>query len=269
MIKKSKRMNELDGKTWYKYSFSIWRDIKKTKEERNLKHPAMFPEELTSRLIRIYTKEKGEVVLDPFTGSGSTLVSAMKLGRKGIGFEISKKFRDMTRKRMTTIQRDLSNFRENLINPEIYENSKDLLTIIKPNSVDLCITSPPYWDILTRKRTADGREIRKYSDLVEDLGNIHEYDVFLLELKNVFDNVFQVLRNGKRCIVVVMDIRKKSKLYPFHIDLTRIMEEIGFELEDFIIWDRQHEYSNMIPLGYPYVFRVNKVHEFICIYLKK
>jgi len=81
-------MNNLDGKTWLQYSFSIWRDIEKTNGERKLKHPAMFPTQLTSRLIHIYTKDKGEVVLDPFLGSGSTIVSAYKIGKKGIGFEL-------------------------------------------------------------------------------------------------------------------------------------------------------------------------------------
>jgi len=53
------------------------------------------------------------------------------------------------------------------------------------------------------------------------------------------------------------------------MDISRIMTEIGFELEEFVIWDRQHEYNNMKTLGYPWVFRVNKVHEFICIFWKR
>ena len=44
---------------------------------------------------------------------------------------------------------------------------------------------------------------------------------------------------------------------------------IGFEIEEFAIWDRQHEYNNMRTLGYPWVFRFNKVHEYICIYWKR
>ena len=268
-MKNKKRMNKLDGKTWYRYSFSIWRDIKKTKDELKLKHPAMFPEQLTSRFIKIFTKEKGEVIIDPFMGSGSTIVSAMKLGKKSIGFEISSEYRKMAKDRIKSVQLNLKNFEEEMIKPEIHKDARNLLDFVEPNSVDLCITSPPYWDILTQKRTADRREIRKYTELEKDLGNIHDYDMFLSELETIFDKVFQVLRKDKRCIVIVMDIRKKNKFYPLHIDLTRIMEEVGFELEDFIIWDRQHEYHNMIPLGYPYVFRVNKVHEYICIYLKK
>jgi hypothetical protein len=67
---------------------------------------------------------------------------------------------------------------------------------------------------------------------------------------------------------VVMDIRKKSKFYPFHIDISLLMEEIGFDLDDIIIWDRRREYNNVRPLGYPSVFRINKVHEFIMIFKK-
>ena len=84
----------------------------------------------------------------------------------------------------------------------------------------------------------------------------------------IFSGVFDVLKPKSRCAVVVMDIRKKSKFYPLHIDLTTRMEHIGFELDEFAIWDRQHEYNFMTTLGYPYVFRFNKIHEFICIFKK-
>jgi len=47
------------------------------------------------------------------------------------------------------------------------------------------------------------------------------------------------------------------------------MREIGFELDEYVIWDRQRDYNNMKTLGYPYVYRFNRVHEFICIYLKR
>ena len=262
-------MNNLDGKTWLQYSFSIWRDIEKTNGERKLKHPAMFPTQLTSRLIQIYTKNKGEVVLDPFLGSGSTVLSAYKLGKKGVGFELSKKYIKLSKDRVKDTQLNLSQKKEDLIKPEIYNKTIfEIPNILQKNSVDLVITSPPYWDILTAKRSADRKEIRKYSNSKEDLGNISNYNEFLEKLKQGFEGVYKVLKKGKYCIVVVMDIRKKSKFYPFHIDLINKMQEIGFELDDIIIWDRQKEYNNMRPLGYPYVFRVNKVHEFILIFKK-
>jgi hypothetical protein len=65
-----------------------------------------------------------------------------------------------------------------------------------------------------------------------------------------------------------MDIRQGSQFIPFHLNMVDMMAKIGFILEDIIIWDRRREYSNLRPLGYPYVFIVNKVHEYILIFRK-
>jgi len=262
-LKKKEKLNDLDGKTWERYSISIW-DIIKSKEETKLKHPAMFPVELCKRLIEIYTK-KGDVVLDPFMGSGSAIVAARDLERKGIGFDINPDFIELARKRIS--QQKL--IRLGVEDPSIYcEDAKNLLKYVAPNSVDLVITSPPYWNIHTRKRTADYKEPRPYSSLERDLGNISDFNKFMDELKSIFKNVHVVLKSGKRCIIVVMDIRQGSQFIPFHMNIVDMMTEIGFILEDIIIWDRRKEYSNLRPLGYPYVFIVNKVHEYILIFRK-
>jgi len=129
-------------------------------------------------------------------------------------------------------------------------------------------TSPPYWDVLTEKRTADYKEIRNYGSEARDLGRIPGYRDFLLGLKEVFVKVYAAMRTGAYCCVIVMDLRKKDKFFPFHSDVARFMEEIGFIYDDLIIWDRRHDYNNMRPLGYPSVFRVNKAHEFILIFKK-
>jgi len=92
--------------------------------------------------------------------------------------------------------------------------------------------------------------------------------MFLNELKKVFQQVHGVLKRGKRCVVVVMDIRVEDRFMPFHMDIVQMMQSIGFTLEDIIIWDRRAEYNNLRPLGYPYVFIVNKVHEYILIFRK-
>lgn len=63
-----KRANDLDGKTWTRYSISIWSDITKTAEEAALNHPAMFPLALVTRLIDIFTSVRDRVILDPFAG---------------------------------------------------------------------------------------------------------------------------------------------------------------------------------------------------------
>lgn len=262
------RANQLNGKTWLQYSFSIWRDISKNEEERKLGHPAMFPTQLTDRLIKIYTKP-GEIVLDPFLGSGTTLVSAYQLGRKSIGIELSENYVNLAKKRIKNYQLKLTDLDQNSYTPKIFKDTIfNVNKLLKKESVNLVITSPPYWNILNQARTADQKRIRNYSDSKEDLGNIENYNEFLERLKRGFFQIYKVLKKGGHCIVVVMDIRKKSSFYPFHMDIITNMTGLGFNLEDIIIWDRQKEYNNMRPLGYPYVFRVNKVHEYILIFKK-
>lgn len=266
----AERMNNFSGKEWLQNSFTIWREIRKNKEETKLKHPAMFPIQLAEKLINIYTKNDGELILDPFLGVGSTLLGSKNLNKKGVGFELSNEFSDIAKKRLSEYQSTLNenkngSFKQEVIN----DDANNILKYLKKESVDLCINSPPYWNILNQKRTVDNKDIRNYSNSNKDLGNIENYEEFLKELKKIYTEVYKVLKPNKRCCCIVMDIRKKDKFYPFHIDLTKIMEEIGFELEEFVIWDRQHEYNNMKTLGYPWVFRFNKVHEFICIYWKR
>ena len=258
-----KRANELDGKTWTKYSISIWSDIRKTEEELRLKHPAIFPVQLVTKLLECFTTKEDKFVLDPFAGVGSTVVAAERMGKTGIGIEISDEFVAIARNRLAQKPLWGSAGGNSVIH---HADANDLLEFVQPESVDIVITSPPYWNILTRKRTADGKEIRHYGDAAEDLGKITEYQDFLQALKRIFALVFEALKKGKYCLVIVMDIRKGARFYPFHSDMADLMQEIGFIYDDLIIWDRRHEYNNLRPLGYPTVFRINRTHEFILIF---
>ncbi len=265
-----KRANELDGQTWTKYSISIWSDIKKTPEEVALGHPALFPVELPRRLLRCFTNAEDNVVLDPFVGLGSTVLAAEELGKTGIGLDIYPNFIKKAEERLAQL-RLLGAEIQPLTNPRGRFHCVDArnLTKVAPiNSVDIVITSPPYWDIHLQERTADRKAIRPYGDSQADLGRIRNYQEFLERLRDAFEPVYRVLKPGKYCIVIVMDIRKKSKLYPLHSDMVSVMRDIGFLYDDLIIWDRRHEYSNMRPLGYPYRFRINKAHEYILIFQK-
>jgi DNA modification methylase len=62
-------------------------------------HPAPFPEELPRRLILLYSRP-GDVVLDPFIGSGTTAVAAMKEGRLWIGYDVSETYCRQARERI-------------------------------------------------------------------------------------------------------------------------------------------------------------------------
>lgn len=256
-----KRANELDGKTWTRYSISIWSGIRKTPEELALKHPALFPSQLVSRLIECFTTREERVILDPFAGVGSTIVAAHRMGRKGIGVELEPRFVQKGLARIDTLLGETGSIIH-------CDDVRNLLKYVEPNSVDLVVTSPPYWNILLEKRTADYKPIRHYGSASQDLGKIDDYWEFLKALADIFRLVSTVLKPGKFCCVVVMDIRKKDQFFPYHADLARLLHADGFMYEDIIIWDRRHEYNNMRPLGYPYRFRINKAHEYILVFRK-
>ena len=84
-----RRANDLTGKDWTRNSISVWSDIKKDAEETELAHPAIYPKALVSRVLETFTRQEERIVLDPFSGSGSTLLAAYKMGKVGIGFEIN------------------------------------------------------------------------------------------------------------------------------------------------------------------------------------
>lgn len=263
MSETKRRANELDGRDWLRYSISVWSDLRKTPEELALGHPALFPQALVERLLACFTTQADQVVLDPFAGAGSTLLAACAAGKRAVGLELNPDYVALARRRLSTAGYPSSTFTLH------QADARRLLDHVTPAGVDFCVTSPPYWDILRQRRTADGKAVRHYGDGDGDLGSIADYGPFLDELAQVFQALHAALRPGAYCVVVVMDLRKKNRFFPLHADLATRMQEIGFIYDDLILWDRRQEYNNLRPLGYPYKFRINKVHEFLLIFQKE
>jgi DNA modification methylase len=276
----------LDGKTWLRYSISVWDDVEKSPEEKALKHPAMYPSALVERLLDCYLWHQG-IVLDPFLGSGSTLVAALKKGHSGVGFEVVPEFCLLAVERLKNAQPPnlfsdgsqpiirLVRERETLEFEGqqqqffvVQDDARNLESYLRPDLVDILITSPPYWVIHRRPRTADYKTPRPYSDLPSDLGNIERYVDFLDEVGKVFAQALHTLKPQAYCIVNVMDLRHGSWFIPYHVDIISLLTRVGFALEDIIIWNRAREYNNLRPLGYPHKFIVNKVHEYLLVFRK-
>lgn len=256
------RCNELDGRRWLQNSISVWDDLKKSPEEQRLKHPAQFPVALVERLIESFLPAGAHTVLDPFCGSGSTLIAARRRGKAGVGIELSVEYVRLAERRLADLSEDVP---DAIVH---HAPVSQLLELIAPDSIDLCVTSPPYWNILNQKRTADYKAIRHYGNLDGDLGQIAEYADYLQALTAVFQDVWHALKPGAHCCIVVMDLRKRDRFFPLHSDLASRLQAIGYRWDDLIIWNRQAEYNNLRPLGYPAVFRINKVHEFILLMQK-
>jgi len=78
---------------------------------KQIGHPAPFPEELPNRLIQLYTF-KGDVVLDPFSGSGTTCLAAKNNDRKYIGYEINPEYVNLAKNRISNHSSQLKLFKD-------------------------------------------------------------------------------------------------------------------------------------------------------------
>lgn len=79
--------------------------LTKPSEKKEGKHPTQKPEYLLERIVLAST-EGGQVILDPFCGSGTTGVEAVRLGRKFIGIEVSEEYLQISKKRLEKVERD-------------------------------------------------------------------------------------------------------------------------------------------------------------------
>jgi len=281
---RNKSFNGLTAKEWARLSRNVWNDLSSPREPHHLKHGAVFPLKLAERIITMYSK-KNDLILDPFVGTGTTVIAAHKLGRSGTGIELSKDFVNIAESWLKEIQGGLFNQIENnnLIYKIINDDCRNLDKHLKKSSVQLTFTSPPYADFIqkslkdrqkTHKKsriTLDNNSVvKQYSESPDDFGNL-SYDKFMKEISNIFKKNLYVTKPGGYSIWVVKDYRdtKKSKPYiDFHSDLANVAVKVGWLYNDLIVWD-QNEQRSLVLLGYPSVFYTNQNCSFIVVLRKK
>src|SRR3989304_3672614 len=93
------RLNELDSKAWLKFQKSWFVHNPTPRDSDVLRHPGKFPESLAREVIEFFTR-RGETVLDPMVGTGSTLLACLESGRHGIGLELNPVYADLARGRV-------------------------------------------------------------------------------------------------------------------------------------------------------------------------
>lgn len=263
-------LNDLTSTEWLSETVSVWNQrglgAKHPDAQIERQHPAPFSFTDVSRLVRFFTK-KGGVVLDPFVGVGSTLKACALEGRKGIGFELNPKYARLAEKRLKTEVRDLWS---TISHQDVrVGDARELIKRVPKDSVDLVITSPPYWNILHKEdhkaqqeRKQHGLDTR-YSNDYSDLGNIPEYDCFLKELASILGACGRALKPKKYMTVVVSDFRDKSRYVMFHADLAKVLEDYSFGLRGLTVLYQRHK--RVFPYGYPYGYVPNIHHQYILI----
>ena len=270
---RQRTFNGLTAKEWASMGRNVWADVSSPRGKRHMDHGATFPEKLAARLITLYSR-KGDVVLDPFVGTGTTLEACLRTGRRGIGIELNERFCAIAR----AIEPGAG---ENGITV-IHDDARNLQKHVKAESVQLVITSPPYADFI-QKSVADrsrthkqsllaidnNSRVRRYSDDPRDFGNL-PYAYFLGELKRLMKKLYRATKPGGYNVWVVKDYRDTRNGVPyvaFHADLARLGEACGFRFHDLIVWD-QNDQRSLVLLGYPSIFYTNQNCSFLVVFRK-
>jgi site-specific DNA-methyltransferase (adenine-specific)/site-specific DNA-methyltransferase (cytosine-N4-specific) len=139
----------------------------------------------------------------------------------------------------------------------IFGDSRNMREI-ENNSVDLVLTSPPYYNAPY-----------DFPDLFPS------YDDYLNLLRDVGKEIFRVLEQGRVAVFVVGDVRIDGELYPIVADLIKIMLSIGFKYQERIIWRKPEIYikiskrsGNIIQYPYPLYYYPDNIYEEIVIFKK-
>ena len=88
----------------------VWTgSLTKPSEKTEGKHPTQKPEYLRERIVLASTEE-GQVILDPFCGSGTTGVESVRFGRKFIGIDVSEEYLEISKRRLEKVVNDRKKF---------------------------------------------------------------------------------------------------------------------------------------------------------------
>jgi DNA modification methylase len=94
---------DITGDEFKKWVYAKW-DIAPEGNMKKYNHPAMFPEELVARLLKLFSYQN-DIVLDPFNGAGTTTLVANKLERRYIGIDVSEEYCKTAEKRLESEQK--------------------------------------------------------------------------------------------------------------------------------------------------------------------
>ncbi len=249
-------LNCLTPKEWLQAQVGVWqfRYERRDVRDRNL-HPATFPLALATRALELFT-HRGELVLDPFVGSGTTLVAARDTARNAVGFDLQSDYISLSEQRLAAEPRRLDS--EQLA---VCDDAREIPTYLAPESVSLVLTSPPYANLLNRRRKNKSRRgpqrrneqylrVEQYSQDPRDLG-VLPLARYAEELGAIFAGLLPVLRRGAHCVVNVPDMWWEDQRITLHIATVEALRAVGYELRNIIIWDRTNIVNRLGIFGWP------------------
>jgi len=247
-------------KDWIKSQLGVWEVFYEKRDIRDKEvHPAVMPIALAKHAIEVFT-HRGELVLDPFNGIGTTLLAAKDLDRNAVGFDISAKFCKSSKQRLA--QSKLAGDSQQLV---VCDDARNISSYLSNDSVKLIFTSPPYANLLNRRRLNKSRrsderhnkqylKVEQYSQDERDLGTLQIED-YSSQLKSIYERLLPLLVPRGHSIINVPDMwwsdGNGGKRIPIHIYVYHAMLDAGFELRNTIIWDRTGIVNRIGIFGWP------------------
>ena len=226
-VKKTIRVNDLNLNRWKEYddliTDSLWIIDKRDKSgAHKADYWGNFVPQIPNQFLRRYTK-MGDCVLDPFAGSGTTLIECKRLGRNGLGVELNEQVTEHAREKIR-IEKNPHKVKIRIVNDDScsIDYKKELQRLGK-TSVQFILMHPPYWDII------------KFSRKKKDLSNAKTLDDFLKMFGKVADKTYPVLEKGRYCAVVIGDKYSSGEWMPLGFYVMQEMMNKGYKLKSTII----------------------------------
>lgn len=248
----------MDAKEWLKSQLGVWRFTYEKRDIRDKKvHPATFPLSMAKKVIELFT-HKGELVLDPFVGSGTTLVAAQDLNRNAVGFDLKKEYVELCMKRLLD-NNDLIKNAQTSNQIVVLDDANNIPHYLEENTVSLIWTSPPYANLLNRRRKNKSRRNRKndqldqveqYSQDERDLGT-KALDEYTQAMGDIYEKLLPLLRPKGHCVINVPDMWWENQRVTIHVSLIEELRKRGYELRNIIIWDRTNIVNQVGIFGWP------------------
>lgn len=262
------KLNDLDPKTWLKFQKSWFIHNPPARKKGVLRHPAKFPETMAQEFIEFFTKRAGSV-LDPMAGTGSTLVAALRCGRNSYGIELNPSYAQIAKQVVAEEKNKLGIGQgEGEVNlaAEVIEGDALMASNYGLPLVDYVLTSPPYWDMLHAKGAGTQKKRREsnqldvvYSDDPNDVGNLHDYDQFLVRLVTIYSGLKPLLREKAYLTIIVKNVKKGGKIYPLAWDLARELGRV-YTLKDEKVWLQDNQ--PLAPFGLGSAWVSNTFHHY-------
>ena len=220
------KYNDLDMKDWKQYSDiytdTLWLiDKRDNSGAHSGSYHGNFIPQIPNQLFKRYTK-KGDWVLDPFMGSGTSLIEAQRLGRNAVGIELQEAVAKEAYQRI--ISEKNSECRSRVYADD--SRTADIHEIMQKENVknfQFIIFHPPYWDII------------KFSEDKNDLSNSETLTTFLDNFGMVIDNTCQNLEKNRYCAVVIGDKYANSEIVPLGFHCMNLFLQRGFKMKAILV----------------------------------